>query len=554
MTRSNIDTFTELSQFELDETSIRLLPLAFCRTHKVVVLGNVEQESSEPITLGMVEPENRSLLHHLARMLQRPVRAVRLNQYEVEKAIQTGYRGGRPDENVIVYTGNLAPANASIPEILNAILADAVAKGASDIHIESYPDDVDLRYRIDGILHQIFTRLTPQNVGEIISRIKIISGLDITERRKPLDGRFQAQIILKEERLPIDFRVSIVPTPENEDVVLRVLDSKRGLVDIEQLGMPNAMRAVFKRLLSNPEGLVLVTGPTGSGKTTTIYAALSYLSNDTRKIVTAEDPIEYRIDKLNQKQPTPHMSLKELMKSLLRQDPDIMLFGEIRDHEMGDTALMAAATGHVVLSSLHTDDALGAITRLRGIQLENTDIANALLATIGQRLVRRVCTECRVRIRPNEGQAAMFGELLHGLTISRGRGCKRCHNTGYKGRIGLYEMIVVDEGLQELIAKGAHKSALRLYTLKNGFRGMVHDGLSKVNAGLTTLEELLRVLPYRQLAQARKDLLRRTATLVPSATEMASRRARPSADKLSQNLPKPSTSARPIRTVKPQEK
>ena len=512
MKRAYFEQFTELSQFEVDAASVRLLPLRFCREKKVVILEKVAPGETTPVLLGILNPQDPYAAQEAEYRLHRPVRLVRLNAYEIEKALIVGYGQPKASDNVIQYTGVEAKPDASIPDLLNAILADAVVKGASDIHFESYHDDVDLRIRIDGILHQCFTHASPDNITEIISRMKIMAGLDITERRKPQDGRFRATILSDQQKKTVDFRLSAVPSPAGEDVVLRVLDSGKGLLAIEQLGMHPAMQAVFLRLLDNPEGMVLVTGPTGSGKTTTLYSALNHMRDGRRKIITAEDPIEYYIDKINQKQSNPNMNMSELMRSMLRQDPDVVLFGEIRDQEMGNLALTAAETGHVVLSTLHTSDALGAIIRLRGLDLENADISNALLGAVAQRLVRRICPKCIEPTLPTDAQASILGDLLDGLRFFEGAGCDHCQGTGYRGRVGIYELLLVNEELQDLIADGAHKTALRRYVMGNGFRTLVDDALSKIHAGITTADELLRVLPYRQLILSRQDRLRRRTT------------------------------------------
>lgn len=550
MKRSNLDKFTELGQFELDGPSIRMLPLKFCKDNRVVVLGKTNRAANTPIVLGMLSPQNEVLLQELERRFNRKINPVRLNNYEIEKALRYGYGQPQSSENAIRYTGKDPGPSASPRELLDHILSEAVVKKASDIHLETYFGDVDLRVRIDGILHQVFTHITPDNINEIISRIKVLSGLDITERRKPQDGRFRSTVFHGGQRVTVDFRVSTVPSPAGEDVVMRVLDSSLGLIPVDQLGMPQAMKMVFLRLLSNPEGLILVTGPTGSGKTTTLYGALSHMRDAQRKIMTAEDPIEYYIDKINQKQVGNGMTMEELSKALLRQDPDVLLFGEIRDKTMGNTALMAAETGHVVLSTLHTSDAIGSVVRLRGLGLEDGDISNSLLGVVAQRLVRRVCRHCIEPTLPNNMQAAMLGELIEGIQFFEGRGCSRCHNTGYSGRIGVYELLLIDEGLQDLIADGAHKGALRRYVMGNGFRTMVDDALTKINAGLTTIDEFLRVLPYRQLILARQERMRKQA--LARANQEARTRQRPLQHHTPPVPPAPPAQTRPaLRTKQP---
>jgi general secretion pathway protein E len=262
---------------------------------------------------------------------------------------------------------------------------------------------------------------------------------------------------------------------------------------------------VFIQLLRNPEGLVLVTGPTGSGKTTTLYSALARLNDGRKKIITAEDPIEYFVPKVNQKQVSTHMPYPALLRALLRQDPNVLLVGEIRDLETGSTALNAARTGHIVLGTLHTADAVGAIGRLRGLELDDTDIADALLAILAQRLARRICEKCTEPREPTDEQKALFGHLLDGLQVRAGRGCDHCHHTGYRKRIGIFELLVVDPGMQDLIVAGGHNAQIRRYARQHFFKTMVDDALEKIAAGLTTLDELVRVVPYRHIISTRDE-------------------------------------------------
>jgi type II secretory ATPase GspE/PulE/Tfp pilus assembly ATPase PilB-like protein len=266
--------------------------------------------------------------------------------------------------------------------------------------------------------------------------------------------------------------------------------------------MSDEMLARFRQLIANPEGMVLVTGPTGSGKTTTLYAALHQLRDARRKIVSAEDPIEYLVDKINQRQISAQMSMSQLLRALLRQDPDVMLFGEVRDLDSAQTAVRAAATGHLVLGTLHTRDAIGAVVRLRGIGLRDDQIGDALLAVVAQRLVRRVCTSCARPAPPTPAQERLFGSLLEGVSQLRGAGCSRCEGTGYKGRTGIFELLVVDEALQDRLSEGTRAPLLREHVREGGFTTLVEDGLAKVHGGGTTLEELVRCIPYRQIEAA----------------------------------------------------
>lgn len=507
---SHREGFAELSHFTVDPASVRLLPRTFCRRHALVVLGAVAPRGSEPVLLGAVYPEQTEPLREAGQLLGRAVEVVRLNLYEVDRALSVGYDpvalNRRADADRVL-PSRIAPPDADAPaaDLVDHMLAEAVRVGASDIHLEVYRHDVDLRLRIDGILHQQFTHASPANAPEIVSRIKILAELDIAEKRRPQDGRFRVVFKDGSRFSPVDFRVSVVPGPAGEDVVIRVLDASKGLLTVSELGMAPPAEELFLRLLANPEGLLLVTGPTSSGKTTTLYSALSHMSDQHRKIMTAEDPIEYDIDRINQKQVTPQMSMADLLRALLRQNPDVMLFGEIRDLASGATALEAAATGHLVLGTLHTSDALGVVMRLRGMGLENADISSSLLGAVAQRLVRRVCPGCATPAEPSAEHRRLFGALLDGLRFSRGAGCEACRGTGYRGRLGVYELLVVDEELQDLIAEGAPGHTLRRWTSDRGARTLTLDAIDKAAAGRTTLAEVERVIPYRQIVTARAD-------------------------------------------------
>jgi type II secretory ATPase GspE/PulE/Tfp pilus assembly ATPase PilB-like protein len=455
----------------------------------------------------MLNPDTPHVLTQIGDLLERPIRTVRLNRYEIESALETGFGAGpRVSADLVIRPRPPSRTRPTAVELLDYILSLAVEKKASDIHIETYAQDVDLRLRIDGILHQIYTDMSPETVQEVVNRIKVLAEMDITERRKPHDGRIRAVIEFEQgPRKVIDYRVSVVPSPTGEDVVIRILDSNVGLVPVGQLGMSQDMQRVFQQLLANPEGLVLVTGPTGSGKTTTLYSALAQLNDGRKKIITAEDPIEYFVPKVNQKQVSQHMPYPVLLRALLRQDPNVLLLGEIRDLETGSTALSAARTGHIVLGTLHTADAVGAIGRLRGLELDNTDIADALLAVLAQRLARRICEKCSEPKLPTEEQRALFGHLLNGLQLHAGRGCEHCHHTGYRKRVGLFELLVVDPGMQDLIVSGGHNAQIRRYARERSFKTMVDDGLEKIATGQTTLDELIRVVPYRHIIATRDE-------------------------------------------------
>jgi len=506
-------SFTELSHFSPETETVRLLPLAFCHKHHVVVLDKQEDSFSCSITVGMAEPNSRNLLEMLAVFLKCKIIPVQLNQYEVYQALSKGYNSKliSNDSNghvidLVEYDKQPASVNSNSAELLDHLLIDAVAKKASDIHLECYMSDTDLRYRIDGILQHQFTRISLNKIGEVINRLKVLSDLDITEHRVPQDGRFRCTFVDRELHSTIDFRLNVLPGPTGEDAVIRILDAATVTLDINKLGLIPSLKDMLIMLANNPEGLILVTGPTGSGKTTTLYSILNLLRNTGKKIVTAEDPVEYFVDKINQKQVNSQVDMATLSRAFLRHDPDIMLIGEIRDYETAETATKAASTGHLVLSTIHTPDAIGAIQRLRGLKLENDEISNALLGILSQRLLRKSCRSCCEKKSPSEHQKQILGELLDGITNYQGIGCEECNNTGYRGRIGIFELLLIDETLQNMIFQGISSHEVRNKARKAGFRLMLEDGLEKVKQAETSLDEIFRVIPYRQIVTTIAEL------------------------------------------------
>ena len=503
-----IQQFTELSQFEIHPRSVRMLALSYCQRNSVVVLGKVDRLAGDTITVGALNPDDPMLLRNLNALWHRPVRIVALNLFEINRALETGFGLTDPDKQnarasvKLVLDDRVVAPDASTIDLVDDIVRQALLLHASDIHIESYRDDVDVRLRVDGVLHQLQTPLSPLNIAAVINRLKIMSNMDITERREPQDGRFRIDIV---EPGPVprewdcDFRLSIVPGPHGEDAVIRILGGRVGVMPLDELGMSPTMQADLAALLSNPEGLILVTGPTGSGKTTTLYSALSHLNTGSRKILTVEDPIEYEVAKVNQKQVSHQLSMSALARSFLRQDPDIILIGEIRDRDTADVAIRAAATGHLVLSTLHTADALGTIPRFKGMGLGSDRIAEALLGVIAQRLLRRICPGCIVSADITATHRRRLGGWLDGISPSVGAGCEDCNFTGYKGRTGIYELLIVDTDLQDDIAESMHIHEIREKLAKRGFMALVTDAMRKVGAGVTTLDEVIRVLPYRYL-------------------------------------------------------
>ena len=388
--------------------------------------------------------------------------------------------------------GAAAADEAPIVKLVNSLIYDAVRKGASDIHMEPYERSLRVRFRIDGVLQEMMSPPFKFKAA-IISRLKIMAELDIAERRVPQDGRIK----IKVQNRTIDLRVSSLPTIFGEKIVMRILDKGNLNIDLEKLGFEPASMKEFVGAIENPYGMVLVTGPTGSGKTTTLYSALSRVNTPEVNVITAEDPVEYNLDGINQVLVHEDVGLTfaAALKAFLRQDPNIIMVGEIRDLETGSIAIKAALTGHLVLSTLHTNDAPSTVTRLIDMGLEPFNVAAAINLVTAQRLVRRICTNCRVETTypPEHLEAArLTPEQLQSLKFYKGRGCDACNGSGYRGRQGLYEVMAMSPALRRMIMHGASTDELREQALKEGMLTLRMDGLLKVSRGITTLEEVIK--------------------------------------------------------------
>jgi len=386
-----------------------------------------------------------------------------------------------------------AAEDASIIKFVNEILVEAIALRATDVHFEPFEGELRIRYRIDGILQEV---AIPPDVrrfrAAIVSRIKILSQLDIAEKRLPQDGRIRLRVAGRD----IDVRVSVIPMVHGEAVVLRLLDRSSALLGLEQLGMSESDCATFRRILDLPHGIVLVTGPTGSGKTTTLYAALSRINDVQRKIVTIEDPVEYQLRGINQIQVSAKAGLTFArgLRSILRHDPDVILVGEIRDLETAEIAVQASLTGHLVFSTLHTNDAPGALTRLVDMGVEPYLVASSLEAVVAQRLVRLICGGCRRELPRSEVERIVreFG-LADVETLYAGQGCRDCQHTGYRGRTGVFEMMLMTDEIRSFVLEHTSSRHIRALAIRQGIRSLREDGLRLVAEGKTTIEEVLRV-------------------------------------------------------------
>jgi general secretion pathway protein E len=392
-------------------------------------------------------------------------------------------------------TGDLLDDTSDAPVIrlVNLMFSQASRDNASDIHIEPYQNSLKIRQRIDGILYDMLT--PPKHVqSALVSRIKIMAKLNIAEKRLPQDGRIELKIANKE----IDVRVSTLPTAFGERVVLRLLDKSSVLISLTDLGMPKDRLEQFFREIKNPNGIILVTGPTGSGKTTTLYAALTTINSTEINIITVEDPIEYRISGIGQVQVNSKIDLTFAsgLRSIVRQDPDVILVGEIRDTETAEIAIQSALTGHLVFSTIHTNDSASAVTRLRDMGIESFLISSSVNAILAQRLIRIICPECREEYQPDQEELNKLGvppEESAGKKIYRGRGCLKCHHTGYKGRRGIFELMLLDKEMKNLILKTSDSNAIKQMAVDKGMITLRQDGIQKIFEGLTTIEEVFRV-------------------------------------------------------------
>jgi type IV pilus assembly protein PilB len=519
-----------LGQFDVDAAVVKLVPAETAQKYQIIPLAR----SGATLTIAMTDPTNVFAMDDIKFMTGYNVEPVVASETAVVEAIQKYYGKGGPAANggnggggasalevasraledmpVVAETGDVelleefeeisAEAlarqgeEAPVIKLVNVILMSAIQKGASDIHIEPYEKELRVRYRIDGILYNIMQ--PPMKFRDAItSRIKIMSKLDIAEKRLPQDGRIKIRFQDNGEMRDIDFRVSCLPTLFGEKIVLRLLDKTKLMLDMTKLGFESESLARFEHAISKPWGMVLVTGPTGSGKTNTLYSSIARINTPETNIMTAEDPVEFNLMGVNQVQVRENIGLNfaAALRSFLRQDPNIILVGEIRDFETAEIAVKAALTGHLVLSTLHTNDAPSTVNRLMNMGIEPFLVASSVNLICAQRLVRRICKNCtepEPTPPPALMQAGFSAEDAKKVVPNRGRGCDKCNNTGYKGRVGLYEVMEVTEELRELVLVGASAPELRRKAIDEGMITLRNSGLRKVKEGVTTIEEIVR--------------------------------------------------------------
>ncbi len=496
--------YVQLRSGLFDPELIDLIPKDTLRRLRVLPLFRVRKV----LSLAMNDAQAMVTIDEIEERTACQVRPILSNQDNLQKTLQGIFSGVEFSQDFIqdidedlelIETkvddyeeiDNAASSNPIIA-LVNSIIQRAVQGGASDIHIEPSKNVLRIRFRVDGVLYQVMTPKISHHPA-IVSRLKVMANLDIAERRLPQDGRLQ----IRTQNRDVDLRLSSLPGLYGEKIVLRVLDKSQSVLDIKKLGLADHNLKTMKNILQQSYGLVLVTGPTGSGKTTTLYAALNYMNSLEKNIVTIEDPIEYQLDVINQNQVKEAIGLSftQMLKHILRQDPDIIMVGEIREHETAKIAVQAALTGHLVLSTLHTNDSVGVINRLIDMGIEPYLLSSALIAVVAQRLIRRVCPDCKTSYKAPAELIEQFGWQDRGnIRLLKGRGCKECYDSGYKGRLAIHEILVVEGKFQQLVMSNPSRDELKAYIEENGLKTLLHDGLEQVLAGRTTIEEVSRVL------------------------------------------------------------
>jgi type IV pilus assembly protein PilB len=493
--------FVDLTEYPIDASATSLIPEALARRYKALPIG----ERDGRLLVAMSDPANVYALDDMRAMTNRDVQPVVATASDIEQAIRKYSTMGEQVEQLASEASerleeDLEDLSAALEEtpivkLVTAIMTQAVADRASDVHIEPGEKDVRIRFRVDGVLHEVMRPKKNIQSG-LISRLKVMADLDISEKRVPQDGRLSIRVGDKS----LDLRVATLPTVHGEKVVIRILDKSQALIELAGLGFQDDSYKRFEQSFRKPYGAILVTGPTGSGKSTTMYATLNILNNPDRNIITVEDPVEYRMAGVNQIQvhPKAGLSFASALRSILRADPDIILIGEIRDQETAMIAIEAALTGHLVLSSLHTKDAPSSITRLTEMDVETFLVASAVDCVVAQRLARKLCDRCKESYQPDHAELEQGGFPEHSWDeislLYRPVGCTQCSNTGYRGRLGLYEVMVMSEEIERLAVERASSDIIQTVAIEQGMTTLKDDGLEKARRGQTSIEEVLRVV------------------------------------------------------------
>ncbi|MBN2097940.1 MAG: type II/IV secretion system protein [Candidatus Omnitrophica bacterium] len=506
--------YAKLKKIQIDPQTIELVPAKFACHYKLIPI----KKENNILTVAVSDPMNIQMLDDLRLLLKVEVNPVLAGQKDILEAIRKYYGvGAETIEKMVSEPSPLQELkafkiaaedleslaeDASIIKFVNQIILQAVQDRATDIHIEPFEEQLRIRYRIDGILYDASV---PANIkyfhSPIVSRLKIMANLDIAERRLPQDGRMLVRLAGKD----LDLRISILPTPYGETVDIRILLPSM-LFSLEDLGLSKSDREILETLIARPHGIIFVTGPTGSGKTTTLYACLNKINDAKKKIITIEDPIEYQIKGITQIQVQPKVGLSfaQGLRSMLRHDPDIMMVGEVRDRETADITIRVALTGHLVFSTVHTNDAAGGVARLLDIGIEPYLIASSVECFIAQRLVRLICPKCKHQVELRKELLRQLGseqqEDSSGMKFFEGKGCEYCKFTGYRGRTGIYEFLLVNEDIRELILKRTSASQIKKAAVSGGMRTLRQDGWERVKMGLTTPQEVVRVTQLEEVS------------------------------------------------------
>ena len=500
----NID-YIDLENYDIKPEVVQLIPEVLARRLRVIALDSIADE----LLIGMSDPTDIFAFDEVARFVNRPLRYAVVRESDLFQAFDHIYRRateirGFAEELNQQLSGNdefvsgrdigNVSADAPVVKLLEKLFEDAVHVNASDIHIEPEEDILRIRFRIDGVL-RVQSTTEARIGGALISRLKLMAALDISEKRLPQDGRFHIRV----KDMNIDVRVSTLPLHAGESAVLRLLNQSAGIQALEDLGVPDSIATRFRRITQVPHGMLLVVGPTGSGKTTTLYSTLKEINTPSVKIITVEDPVEYRLPNINQVQVNAKIDLSfaRVLRTILRQDPDIILVGEMRDHETIETGLRAAMTGHLVFSTLHTNDTVSTAVRLVDMGAPPYLLAAALRGILAQRLVRRLCDHCAATVTPSSVELTLLQDSLGidpgEIEFRRGQGCKHCNDTGYKGRIGVYEFLEMKGDLVDSLRSGDLNAFAKAASAQEGFRSLKHSALHLAARGLTSFEEVLRV-------------------------------------------------------------
>ncbi|RMF19778.1 MAG: MSHA biogenesis protein MshE [Gammaproteobacteria bacterium] len=496
--------FVDLRRFQFDTELVQRLPEVMARRHRAILLS----EENGTLLVGMSDPMDIVAYDEIARALKQPIRQAVVRESELLDMIDRIYRRTEEIENLAeeleeelgddvfdlaALTAGADDSDALVVRLLQSLFEDAVAARASDIHIEPDESCTRIRQRIDGVLHEHIMK-ERRVTSALVLRLKLMSGLNISEKRLPQDGRFNIKVKGKS----IDVRLSTMPVQFGESVVMRLLDQSAGLLDLDKIGMPPEVLDRFRVLIRRPHGILLVTGPTGSGKTTTLYGALAELNHPDVKIITAEDPVEYRLPRITQVQVNPKIDLHfaTVLRAALRQDPDIILIGEMRDQETAEIGLRAAMTGHFVLSTLHTNDAVSSALRLVDMGAEPYLVASSLTGVLAQRLVKRICNQCKAPYQPNE-QERIWLQSIHPHPLPehfyKGKGCYQCGNTGYQGRIGVYELLEMNEALLDALRRNDPAAFNRAAREAPGYEPLARVAYRYAKEGITTVDEVFRI-------------------------------------------------------------